>query len=252
MSQWAKVPTDLLAVVDGSALQVYVALCRYARSGGHCWPSNAELAGATRLSVPTVTRALRQLVDVGAVERKGRRRRVLRVVPVDSLSITSDQNVPTQSDHPRSAFRSSVINGSRPNEVDPHPRSARVCSPDESESAMQALPEEPMFEVERVERETPIGAACLTAFFDAYGTTPIATSMRRRLGGEFKRLAETYSRDELLAIAATMGERKIASPSAIEGWLLRARQPQQQQRDGWSRLAADTFAQLPDPFAAHG
>jgi hypothetical protein len=200
-----------------------------------------------------VRRSLKQLVDVGAVTRKGRQRRVITVVQFDQLSLTRDRKDESAFAHQRAVFRSPVSDVTRCTEVDTH--SLRSCDEpqlDESESAMQSTPDEPLFEVEQsavVPHETPIGHAALKTLLDAYGSEqPISRAMIARLGKRFKELAGTYSRDELLAAAQSLGERKVANPNAIEAFLLRARQPQQQSRDGWSQLAADTYAQLPDPF----
>lgn len=250
--QYARVPIELLKLVDAPSIELYVALCKYAGARGHCWPSNAELSDATGQSDAAVRRSLKQLVDVGAVTRKGRQRRVITVVQLDSLSLTRDRKDETSFAHQRAVFRSPVSDVTRCTEVDTH--SLRSCDAqlDESETTMQSTPDEPLFEVDEtavVPHETSIGHAALKTLLDAYGSEqPISRAMIGRLGKRFKELADTYSRDELLAAAQSLGERKVANPNAIEAFLLRARQPQQQSRDGWSQLAADTYAQLPDPF----
>jgi hypothetical protein len=250
--QYARVPIELLQLVDAPALQLYVALCKYAGKRGHCWPSNAELSDVTSQSDAAVRRSLKQLVDVGAITRVGRQRRVITVVPLDRLSLTHERKSARSIAHPRAIYRSPVSDVTRCIEPDNTPPLRDDVCDDESERAMQAAPEEPMFEIERVEHETPIGAACLAAFLDAYGVEPISRPMIGRLGKRFKELAASYSREELLAAAVDLGARRVAHVNAIEPFLLRARQPAQQSRDGWSRLAEDTYAQLPDPFAHHG
>jgi DNA-binding MarR family transcriptional regulator len=90
--QYARVPISALLRLDANGVQLYVALCAYARKDGVCWPSNAELSERTRQSSASVTRSMRQLVQNGYVETRGRAKRVIRVVPIESLSITGDRN----------------------------------------------------------------------------------------------------------------------------------------------------------------
>lgn len=117
---------------------------------------------------------------------------------------------------------------------------------------MHASDETLPIDVEIVEHEQPIGAAALAAFFDAYGDEPISRPMIGRLGRRFKELGVTYSRELVVEAARQMGATKCANPTAAEPYLLRLRREQASTDAGWSRLAADTYARLPDPYAQHG
>lgn len=253
MTAWAKVPIDLLSAVDGGALRVYVALCSYARQDGRCWPSDAALAERAGVSASGVSRGLRQLAAAGYVTRSGRRRRILTVTPVGLNSVTAER---IANPHPVTgdeSIPSPVTDGSRTTEVDIKTPLRDVLS-DESEGPMQSADEEPMFEVDRLpEKPRPTAQACMAAFFDAYGAEPIDRREMGKLSSGFKAASETYAHDELVAAAREMGEQKITNPRAIGPFVLRRRQPRhvaQQQRAGWSQLAADTFAASGDPFAA--
>lgn len=241
---WARVPIELLQLVDANALRAYVALCKYADKEGRCWASNARLADDLDCSERAVVRALNELAAARVIRKRGRQRRVLTIAFLSDSTVTYSDAL---SDIPVTSKVTRLSHETRSDE--PEETSALRADASESESTMQAAADEPLFDVEVEERETPIGHACLAAFFEAYGTQPIATSARARLGKEFKRLAETYSREELVSIARVLGQRKVTAPNAIEGWLLRARQQSEQSRQGWSKLTADTYAQLPDPFA---
>lgn len=252
--QYARVPIDLVRLVDSNAVAVYVVLCDYAhRKTGRLWPSNPELVEVTLLSVSTVKRALKALEDVGAIERVGRQSRRMRVVPIEVLSLTGEPKRRRSKAQHRATFGSPVSDGTRANEPESTPPLRDVVTEQESEQPMRVEPEEPMFEIERLpEPPRPTAQACVAAFHDAYGTEPISRSATGRLAQRFKALSATYSHDELVAAARELGAQRIANPNAIEPFVLRARQPRhiaQQQRAGWSALAADTFAQVGDPFA---
>lgn len=236
-------PIELLQLVDANALRVYVALCKYADKQGRCWTSNARLADDLACSERAVIRALNELAAARVIRKRGRQRRVLTIAFLSDSTVTYSDVL---SDSRVTSKVTPVSHEARSKE--PEETSALRADASESEGTMRAADDEALFDVEIEERETPIGHACLAAYFDAYGTAPIATSARARLGKEFKRLSATYSREELVAIASELGRRRIAAPNAIEGWLLRARQAGERSRNGWSKLAADTYAQLPDPF----
>lgn len=250
--QYARVPIELVQLVDSNAVAVYVVLCKYAhRTTGRLWPSNPELVDETRLSLATVKRALAQLADVGAIERDGRQQRRMRVVPLDALRLTGEPKERRSKAHGRAAFGSRASHGTRANEPENTPPLRDDVTNDESEQHMQSA-DEPMFEVERIERQRPTAQACVAAFVDAYGTQPISRQMIGRLAKRFKELSATYAHDELLAAAGELGAQQIANPNAIEAFVLRARQPrhvEQQRRSQWSALAADTLAMTADPFA---
>jgi hypothetical protein len=252
--QYARVPIELVALVDSNAVAVYVVLCDYAhRTTGRCWPSNPELVEVTALSLATVKRALLQLERVGAIERKGRQSRKMHVVPFERLRLTGEPRAKRSKAHPRATYGSPVSHGTRTNEPENTPPLRDVVT-DESEQPMHAEPEEPMFEIEVVERPKPTAQAAVAAFCDAYGTDlPMSRSAVGRMAQRFKALSATYSHDELVGAAQELGEQRIANPNAIEPFVLRRRQPRhvaQQQARGWSALAADTFAASGDPFAA--
>jgi hypothetical protein len=251
MTQYARVPIELIQLVDSNAVVTYVALCKYAhRTTGRLWPSNAELVDETRLSLATVKRALAQLADVGAIERVGRQQRRMRVVPLDGLRLTGEPKTKRSKAHARAVIGSRVSYGTRANEPENTPPLRDDVTSDESEQHMQSA-DEPMFEIERVEQQRPTAQAAVAAFVDAYGREPISRQMIGRLAKRFKELSETYTHDELVAAAAELGRQRIANPNAVEPFVLRARQPrhvEQQRRAQWSSLAADTFALQPDPF----
>lgn len=251
--QYARVPIELVQLVDSNAVAVYVVLCDYAnRVTGRCWPSNPELVDVTLLSLATVKRALAQLERVGAIERVGRQSRRMRVVPLDALRLTGEPKTRRSKAHRRAINGSRVSYGTRANEPEITTPLRDVVS-DESEQSMQSAHEEPMFEIEQIEKPKPTTQTCIAAFVDAYGSEqPVSRQMLARFGKRVKELAETYEHDELVAACAELGAQKIANPNAIEPFVLRARQPRHvaaQQRAGWSALAADTFAQSGDPFA---
>lgn len=249
--QYARVPIELVQLVDANAVAVYVVLCKYAhRTTGRCWPSNPELVDETLLSLATVKRALTQLEAVGAIERAGRQSRKMHVVPLERLKLTGEPKTKRSKAHRRATYSSPVSHGTRATEPEITPPLRDVVS--ESEPHMQSAHEEPMFDVAPVERPKPTAQACVAAFVDAYGAEPISRQMIGRLAKRFKELSETYSHDELIAAAADLGGQRIANPNAIEPFVLRARQPrhvEQQRRSQWSALASDTFAGMGDPFA---
>lgn len=255
--QYARVPIELTGLVDAQAIALYVVLCRYAhRTTGRCWPSNPELAERLQASEATVRRALTQLVQAGAVERTGRQRRVLTVVPLERLTLTGDRKTEGSNAHPRAGYRSPVSDVTTANEPESTPPLRDVVTDQESEQPMRPDPDQPSLEieVERLpEKPKPTAQACVAAFCDAYGTEPISRSAIGRMAQRFKALSATYPHDELLAAARDLGEQRIANPNAIEPFVLRSRQPRHvaaQARSGWSALAADTFAASSDPFAA--
>ena len=55
------------------AILVYLYLCRCADAGGTCWPSRATIAQACRISKDSVDRAVKQLVELGLLEKEVRR-----------------------------------------------------------------------------------------------------------------------------------------------------------------------------------
>lgn len=250
--QYARVPIELVKLVDASALAVYVVLCSYAhRTTGRCWPSNPELCDETALSPATVKRALKRLEGVGAIERKGRQSRKMHVVPFERLRLTGEPKVRKSMAHPRATYGSLVSHGTRATEPEITPP-LRVGVSSESEQPMQSAHEEPMFEIEHVEKPKPTAQAAIAAFCDGYGAQPVSRQMIGRLGRRVKELAETYGHDELVAACAELGAQRIANPNAIEAFVLRARQPRHvaaAQRSAWSALAEDTFARQADPFA---
>lgn len=256
--QYARVPIELVGLVDAHAIALYVVLGRYAhRATGRCWPSNPELAERCEVSEATIRRALGQLVDVGAVERAGRQRRVLTVVPLERLTLTRDRKGEASIAHPRSGYRSPVSDVTTANEPQHTTPLRDVVTEQESEQPMRVDPDQPSLEIEVAEKPrppAPTAQACVAAFCDAYGTDlPMSRSAIGRMAQRFKALSATYPHDELVAVAQELGAQRIANPNAIEPFVLRRRQPRhvaQQQRAGWSALAADTFAASGDPFAA--
>lgn len=251
--QYARVPIELVQLVDANAVVVYVALCDYAhRTTGRCWPSNPELVDVTLLSLATVKRALAQLEACGAIERVGRQQRRMRVVPLDALRLTGEPKTRRSKAQQRATYGSRVSHGTRANEPEITPPLRVGVSSDESERQMQSAHEEPMFEITTVERPKPTAQAAIAAFCEAYGTEPVSRQMIGRLGKRVKELADTYSHDELVAACTELGRQRIANPNAVEPFVLRARQPrhvEQQRRSQWSSLAQDTFAREADPFA---
>lgn len=249
--QYARVPIELVPLVDANAVAVYVVLCDYAhRKTGRCWPSNPELVEVTLLSLATVKRALKQLEDVGALERVGRQARRMRVVPIESLQLTGEPRARRAKAHRRPVKGSPVSDGTTANEPE-NTTPLRDVVTEREVDPMQSANEEPMFELAAVEQLKPTAQACVAAFVEAYGTQPIGRSAIGRLAQRFKALSETYSRDELVEAAQELGAQRIANPNAIEPFVLRARQPRhvaQRRQSGWSALAADTFAQAGDPF----
>lgn len=257
---WARVPIELLQLVDAPALQLYVAIVSHVSNGSDsCRPSNERLSELTQQSVATVKRSLTQLVDVGAIKRSGRRRRVLVVTnrltsePKDDAHQLTDEPM----DEPNwltsePPYGSPV---SRPTELDVSEldtHSLRSCdaATDESEPAMHD-DTPPLFAVELPEQiepepvELPIGRAALAAFFESYGDAPISRPMIGRLGKRFKELGATYDRELVLRAAHEMGEQRVANPNACESFVLRLRTraaEQQEQQSGWSRLATQAFA----------
>jgi hypothetical protein len=242
--QWARVPIELLQLVDANALQLYVAIVSHTSADKRtCYPSNERLCELTGQSLATLKRSLSKLVDCGAISRTGRRRRVLVVVnqlssePIDELNQLTGE--------PRKGSR--VSRPTEPEVSEPETHSLRSCEPatDESESDMHDETTEALFDVELPpEPEKPIGAAALAAFFDAYGDEPISRPMIGRLGREFKRVGETYDRELVLRAAHELGVQRCANPQAVESFVLRLRRqatPQQQQASGWSQLAAQAF-----------
>lgn len=250
--QYARVPIELVQLVDSNAVTVYVVLCDYAhRTTGRCWPSNPELVDVTLLSLATVKRALLQLEGVGAIERVGRQQRRMRVVPLDALRLTGEPRQRRTKAHRRAVNGSQVSDGTRATEPENTPP-LRDDVTSESEQHMQSSDEQPMFEIEQPKRERPVAQEFIAAFVEAYGAQPVSRQMIARLGRRAKELSETYEAAELVAAARELGAQQIANPNAIESFVLRARQPryrQQQQSSAWSALAADTFAQVGDPYA---
>lgn len=252
--QYARVPIELVEL-DPLALQLYVALCGYARRGGYCYPSNARLSKDTRQSSASITRSLRQLVELGVVERQGRQRRMLRVVPIESLSISSDRKTTSLSITSDQSFRSPVIDITRCSEVeDDTLADARASAHDESETV--AMSDDQLFEIEPLQKPEPVGTTkCMRAFFDAYGDQPLSRNMIGRLGRTFKTLCETYDDELVAAAAAEMGTRRVANPNAVESFVLQLRRRQQIAATGvsgdqaqqsaaqWSAIARDTFDQ---------
>lgn len=247
--QWARVPLTLLTSASPNAVVLYGVIAARAHRERHTARlSNARLCDETGWSLSTLHRAKRELLAEGWIEHDGEQgrehvptytvhlNRVTSDTPSAVKGVTSDITRVSPVTH----RKTEVVTTS---EVDLH--TLRVCH-DESEQPMRAAPDEPMFEVEVPVRETPIGSACLQAFLDAYGSQPVSPNMIGRLGKRFVTLAATYSRDELLAVAADLGRRRIVAENAVEPFLLRARQPAEQSKAGWSALAAAT---LPDPFA---
>lgn len=245
--QYARVPTELVEQVDAPALQLYVALCGYARRGGYCYPSNAELSRATGQSDRTVTRSLNALVATGHVTRTGRQRRMLRVVPIESLSATPDGKTPGLSATSGGTFPPPVADVSTCTEVEKDTLTdVRVSAAEESETDL--MDDEPLFEIEQPAKPPAVGTTlAMRSFFDAYGKEPLSRSMIGRLGKTFKTLCETYP-DELVAEAAReMGLQQCANPNAAESFVLRIRsravRVNTSSDAAWSALAADTFAQ---------
>jgi hypothetical protein len=251
--QYARVPIELVQLVDSNAVTVYVALCGYAhRTTGRLWPSNPELVDTTRLSLATVKRALLQLERVGAIERVGRQQRKMRVVPLDALRLTGEPKAKRSKAHGRAVNGSRVSYGTTATELENTPPLRDDVTSDESEQQMKSTDEQPMFEIEPIVKPKPTTQAAIAAFCEAYGTAPVSRQMIGRIGKRIKELSETYEHDELVAACAELGAQRIANPNAIEPFVLRARQPrhaQQQQRSAWSALASDTFAASGDPFA---
>jgi DNA-binding transcriptional MocR family regulator len=229
------VPIELISLVDGNAVALYVAIVAHVRNGGDsCYPSNEHLAEQTRMSVRTVKRALTQLVDVGVIERTGRRRRVLKLCPIRA---TSDPIEPAESESIRATGDPSIgPRVTRPTEPDVsnqiHTLAALVCdaATDEQEPTVQHADDAPMFEIEPGNElvpysEPPIGHAALAAFIAAYGDARISDRMRGALGRAFKQAAKTYERGEILAAAHDMGVQRCASPGAVESYILGLRSP---------------------------
>lgn len=252
--QYARVPIELVQLVDANAVAVYVVLCKYAHAKtGRLWPSNPELVDETRLSLATVKRALQQLEAVGAIEREGRQSRKMHVVPFDRLRLTGEPRARRSKAHPRAVKGSPVSYGTRTTELD-HTAPLRAAVADESEDAVRTQENEALFEVETpAPQQRPVAQLFIAAFVDAYGTEqPVSRQMIARLGKRAKDLAETYAVDEIVSAAAELGAQRIVNPNAVEPFILRARQPrqaQQQRASQWSALAADTLAHSPDPFA---
>jgi len=60
--------------VSSSAIRVYCCLSRYAdNKSGECWPSRRTLAMRSRISIATVDRALKELVEHGAILQRKRK-----------------------------------------------------------------------------------------------------------------------------------------------------------------------------------
>lgn len=60
--------------VSASAIRVYCCLRRYAdNKSGECWPSRRTLAMRSRISIATVDRALKELVEHGAILQRKRK-----------------------------------------------------------------------------------------------------------------------------------------------------------------------------------
>lgn len=102
-----------------------------------------------------------------------------------------------------------------------------------------------LFDVEEEQQlEQPIGAAALGAFLTAYGGAPISRGMIARLGRAFKLAADTYPRELVIRAAEQLGAQRVANPNAVEPFVLRlqsVRGQGEQQRAGWSALAAQGF-----------
>ena len=85
--KFAKVP-EALAFSDASdrTIRVYVALVRHGTTPARCFPSHDRLAELCRCSVPSVKRALAELVAGGWVEvhARGAREAVARPTPTRS------------------------------------------------------------------------------------------------------------------------------------------------------------------------
>ena len=65
---FAVIPADVLAMRDGYAVAVYAAIARHADNDtGECWPSLSTLCEMTGWTRPTVKRAIKRLVDGGAL-----------------------------------------------------------------------------------------------------------------------------------------------------------------------------------------
>lgn len=252
--QYARVPVELVQLVDANAVAVYVVLCKYAhRTTGRLWPSNPELVDETLLSLATVKRALRQLERVGAIERKGRQARKMHVVPFERLQLTGEPRVQRTKAHPRAGKSSPVSYGTTATEPE-LTSSLRAAVTDESEGSMSEPQDQGLFEVEPVPpRPRPVAQEFIAAFVEAYGTEqPVSRQMIARLGKRAKELSETYPDEEILQAARELGRDRIANPNAVEPFILRARQPRhaaQQRSSQWSALATDTLTQWPDPFA---
>lgn len=252
--QYARVPIELVELVDSNAIQLYVVLCKYAGRNGRCWPSNARLAADTRQSERQVIRALNELAAVRAIHKRGRARRTITVAFVSDGVVTyDDAAIARLSDTGVTSYVTPVSDGTRTKEPDTAAAPLRDAAHDESEQQM-THDDDALFEIEPVEkpqRELSVVAECMRAYFDAYGTQSISRSMIARIGKRFKDLSDTYSRDELVMAARQLGEQRIANPNAVEPFVLRLRSPQQQQqttRSQWSALATDTLSQLPSPF----
>lgn len=255
--QYARVPIELVELVDAPALQLYVQLCKYARRGGYCYPSNPELSERTGQSVATVGRSLTQLVKLGVVERQGRQRRMLRVVPIEQLSLTHDRKADELSLTSEQTFRSPVSNVTRSLEVDDqHARFARVH--DERVDDMAQQQPEQLFEIDEPQpREEPVARAALAAFFEQYGSEhTISRNMIGRLGRAFKQAGETYPRELVIEAAVELGMKRVANPNAVESFVLRLQRrsaPQQSVENGWSQLASSAFERWhSESPAAHG
>jgi hypothetical protein len=250
--QWAKVPLSLVTSVPPSAVVLYVTIAAHAhREHRTATLSNDTLVARTGLSLSSVHRAKRQLVAGGWIEHDGvQGREHVPTYTVHIKGVTRDTVSTDKGCHQRhnKGVTSGTQNRSR---TTTEVVTATAHSADEEESPMGPA-DEPMFEVEAVEFEPPIGQLCLGAFLDAYGQAPISRSMIARMGKRFKELGDTYSRDELVACAAELGAKRIATPNAVEPFILRARQPARQQAAGWSALALDTLRQMPDPYAQQG
>jgi DNA-binding MarR family transcriptional regulator len=69
-SRFAVVPEFVItADITAQAVRVYAMLARRANDEGATYPSHKSLADDTRCSVPTVKRAIRELEQIGALER---------------------------------------------------------------------------------------------------------------------------------------------------------------------------------------
>lgn len=238
--QWAKVPLELVRAVDANALQLYVVIVGHCSAGKRtCNPLNPRLAELTGQSLATVKRSLRQLIDVGAIETRGRRRRslfvtnrLIREPKGDSNWLTTEPSIGSPVSHP-----------SEPDVFEPEGHSLRSCAAtDESELTMIDDNPEALFPVELPDPvEKPIGARALAAFFEQYGDAPVSRPMIGRLGKRFKELAVTYGDDLVVAAASALGRNGVANPNTAESYVLRLQREQRAQLSGWSGLASQAF-----------